>query len=787
MLLNLKEENKAIQEKIKTMDFNEMQEHLFASVDKENHKVYLDFINDYMNKSQILVDILNENQINSVGKILQENNVDYEVENGHIRVGSTVLDEQDLDSLIYSRVMDMKEDYDLLYANDNSYLQKFSKEENLIDKRIEILEKGFEKIKIETELDDKSNYKKSVKFQKEFEEKYNIKISENTFWYFEKKQDDKEVKEIQEDKKEIIKEKDDKEMEFYEEKVRLDLKDRTVGKEKDFLEVKELVHLYNSYEMPEKLSFALGLIDVRKNLQERELNEEKSDNPEINKNSEINKFEYSDDLKEKLNHYEKLNEKVKDKIDLGEFTKEIDSYKKSIIIRETKFERIGKDEFKNLYDIEEEEEFIIDFKNETLKPFEEKSPYLLFERYGLEDKLPDFKVTVDGFDFFNSKNNNEKLEEKLKEEKDINIKDIVEFSNHIKETFKNNDVEILFEKENGEYTKYNYGDYVENTYDELLDNVSEEAKVYRQAIKEEIDNITDKDGIVKEKDLKKVFDKYEISANYLFKNKEINNVELEEKAPEKENTNNNELKEEIRSYQQDIIEAVVENEFEKISKNEYKLKDNTLLDKENWEKELKTDKYKDYNAFYIFDNTMTRTEMVERYDLDKKLSPFEIYTNDGELLYNSASENNDYDKVREYAKENLENYDFDEFMGEDLTKFENWQKITTYGIGIGITELNGEKKQIYDVYDYTDPVYKELCQEIDKEKVDFEEEIRLSFKEHIDNDIIKSDDLLKVFEKFDNGNDKRLENFEKKINNMEISTNRQKEVDEKSKDKEIEL
>lgn len=213
-MLNLKEENKAIQEKIKTMDFSEMQEHLFASVDKENHKVYLNFINDYMNKSQILVDILNENQINSVGKILQENNVDYEVENGHIRVGTTILDEQDLDNLIYSRVMDMKEDYDLLYANDNSYLQKFSKEENLIDKRIEILEKGFEKIKIETELDDKSNYKKSVKFQKEFEEKYNIKISENTFWYFEKKQDDKEVKEIQEDKKEIIKEKDDKEMEF---------------------------------------------------------------------------------------------------------------------------------------------------------------------------------------------------------------------------------------------------------------------------------------------------------------------------------------------------------------------------------------------------------------------------------------------------------------------------------------------------------------------------------------------------------------------------------------------
>lgn len=623
-----------------------------------------------------------------------------------------------------------------------------------------------------------------------------------------------------------------KEIEFYEEKVRLDLKDRTVGKEKDFLEVKELVHLYNSYEMPEKLSFALGLIDVRKNMKKRELNEEKSDNPEINKNSEINKFEYSDELKEKLNHYEKLNEKVKDKIDLKEFEKEIDDYKKNVIIDYMGFVRVGEDKFKNSDDISElEEEFIVDFKNTTFKSFEEKSPYLLYERYGLEEKLPDFKVTVDGFDFFNSKNDNKKLEEKLKEEKNINIKDIVEFSNHIKETFKNNDVEILFEKENGEYAKYNYGDYVESVYDELLDNISEEAKVYRQAIKEEIDNITDKDGIVKEKDLKKVFDKYEISADYLFKNKEIKNVELEEKAPEKKNTNNNEvkkkltkyeedlikdivdifngvdifkdketknieaeektpkkeytnnneLKEEIRSYQQDIIEAVVENEFEKISKNEYKLKDNTLLNKENWEKELKTDKYKDYNAFYIFDNTMTRTEMVERYDLDKKLSPFEIYTNDGDLLYNSASENNDFDKIREYAKENLANYDFEEFINEDLTKFENWQKVTTYDVGIGITELNGEKKQIYDVYDYTDPVYKELCQEIDKERVNFEEEIRLSFKEHIDNNIIKSDDLLKVFKKFDNGNDKRLERFEEKINDTEIST---KEVGEKLKDRE---
>ena len=376
---------------------------------------------------------------------------------------------------------------------------------------------------------------------------------------------------------------------------------------------------------------------------------------------------------------------------------------------------------------------------------------------------------------------------------------MVEISNHIKETFNNNYVEVFFEKENGEYTKikygnyennknnkndnllYIYGNYGESAYDELLENISEEINMYRQVVKEEFDNITDKNRIIKEKDLKEVFDKYGVYKKDLFETKEKENIELEEKTNKIEYTNNKELKDEIRSYQQDIIEAVIENEFEKISKNEYKLKDDTLLEKENWEKELKTDKYKDYNAFYIFDNTMTRTEMVERYDLDKKLSPFEIYTNDGDLLYNSASENNDFDKIREYAKDNLANYDFEEFMSEDLTKFENWQKITTYDIGIGITEVDGEKKQIYDVYEYTDPIYKELCQEIDKERVNFEEEIRLSFKEHIDNDIIKSDDLLKVFEKFDNGNDKRLENFEDKINNMEIST---KEVEKKSKERE---
>lgn len=153
---------------------------------------------------------------------------------------------------------------------------------------------------------------------------------------------------------------------------------------------------------------------------------------------------------------------------------------------------------------------------------------------------------------------------------------------------------------------------------------------------------------------------------------------------------------------------------------------------------------------------------------------FQIYWD-----YNDQIVPDDMEEIRE-IKDKIGTEHLSDAVAE-LTKFENWQKVTTYDVGIGITELNGEKKQIYDVYDYTDPVYKELCQEIDKERVNFEEEIRLSFKEHIDNNIIKSDDLLKVFKKFDNGNDKRLERFEEKINDTEIST---KEVEEKLKDRE---
>lgn len=373
----------------------------------------------------------------------------------------------------------------------------------------------------------------------------------------------------------------------------------------------------------------------------------------------------------------------------------------------------------------------------------------LEDNYNKEHNINDFKgyMVALNKEQEQMKEDKELLEKFRKKDNLISNKDLKHFNEQINEN-KKNFLSFLKEK-----------DYLEKVDDE---------------------NYKIKDDIFKKDGFEKILSDYEDETMYCFHTRE--NIF-------RGNLTDEELLERYDIKKEDFI--IYSQNGDKLYDSESSLPTRDLEEyiidiknEEYWEKELKTDKYKDYNAFYIFDNTMTRTEMVERYDLDKKLSPFEIYTNDGDLLYNSASENNDFDKIREYAKENLANYDFEEFINEDLTKFENWQKVTTYDVGIGITELNGEKKQIYDVYDYTDPVYKELCQEIDKERVNFEEEIRLSFKEHIDNNIIKSDDLLKVFKKFDNGNDKRLERFEEKINNIEISA---KEVEEKSKDREKDL
>jgi|GEM_PF-2982305 hypothetical protein len=589
-----------------------------------------------------------------------------------------------------------------------------------------------------------------------------------------------------------------KEIEFYEEKVRLDLKDKTVGKGKDFLETKDLVHLYNSYGMSENLSFALGLIDIRKNNKEKELNREENE----------------------LNKYEKLNERFKNDVDIEfndeNYKKSIKEYQKNLLldIIDNSFKKdenkdfycdLGKGDYSEDFDEDfytrflEDEYFGVNFIEKIRENSKDKTEYSVLKRYGLEDEMPHFRIRKGDEICYDSKTNTFSMEKFKEDNIDVeNFKNIELANNYLKKNFPDKyNVFVATDKLDiskvDEYIDFKKLDYKNPIIkyslknQKICDEIYSETETYAKVVKEKLSSVMDENNIIKREDLKDLCEEFDIDFDKIEKNfekQEKENIELEEKTNKIEYTNNKELKDEIRSYQQDIIEAVVENEFEKISKNEYKLKDDTLLEKENWEKELKTDKYKDYNAFYIFDNTMTRTEMVERYDLDKKLSPFEIYTNDGDLLYNSASENNDFDKIREYAKDNLANYDFEEFMSEDLTKFENWQKITTYDIGIGITEVDGEKKQIYDVYEYTDPVYKELCQEIDKERVNFEEEIRLSFKEHIDNNIIKSDDLLKVFEKFDNGNDKRLENFEDKINNMEIST---KKVEEKSKEREKDL
>ena len=516
----------------------------------------------------------------------------------------------------------------------------------------------------------------------------------------------------------------------------------------------------------EKLSSVMD----KNNIIKREDLKELCEDFDIDFNKIEKKFEYSDVLNEKLNHYEKLNEKVKDKIDLKEFEKEIDDFKKIVLKTETEFVRVGIDKFKNLYDIsEEEDEFIVDFKNATFKSFEEKSPYLLYERYGLEDKLPDFKVTVDGFDFFDSKNNNEKLEEKLKEEKNINIKDIVEFSKHIKETFKNNDVEVLFEKENGEYAKYNYGDYVENVYDELLDNISEEAKVYRQVIKEEIDNITDKDGIIEEKDLKTLFNKYGTYSKDLFENdkkEKLNENSVDDFNKEKreylekekhynkleENTNIdydldyfNFLKKE---YQGIVLKRVLSNELEKAGDNKYKFKDNFLDDKEKWNGINENKKYDIPNSFYIFDDSMKRMEMLERYDLTKNLPPFQIYTENGDLLFVRDGKINDYNKIENFVK-NISGKEYWDNM--DLDSYGSWEQFSLREqVEIYVEKENGEKQRVFDEYDYTDCLYQELCKNIKEETDFFNEKVRIDLKENLSDGVIEKEDILKIAKEYDN-------------------------------------
>lgn len=718
----------------------------------------------------------------------------------------------------------------------------------------------------------------------------------------------------------------------------------------------------------------------------------------------------NEDLEEKLKHYDELNDKFKDKIELNQFKKEIKKFQNEYF-KQLQFEEIGKGKYKFLEDSNDDERFIVDIKNETFKVFEEKTPYLLFQRYGLEDKLPNFKVITDENDeIFDSKVGNQFLENIFEKTKKIDIQDITAFDKYINERRKEGEINftILYENKQGKYVKFkDYGDYCENVYDELLDKISDEVKTYEQVVNEKIKNLSDENGIIKENDLKKLFSEYNKKEEYFFgnfsenlkkrletyeeKNKDLrnpinlnefkedirnfqeislnniinkyseknsdntikfqkgildetkdynkrmeknevllyNNIELldekmfkrdiyqfykrydnfekeelppfqvstfngiiydsktgdTDKAKEfveklkgkdyldnmyldniksweelqetgvisleffneekliKYDTNkddeyyNNsdkyidafmEFKEEMfdywevvreklkehsiddvikikdleniakdfnldlsesidknkdidkdkqeylvkekhykelekntnvdydldyfnflkKEYQGIVLKRVLSNELEKAGDSKYKFKDNFLDDKEKWNGINENKKYDIPNSFYIFDDSMKRMEMLERYDLTKDLPPFQVYTGNGDLLFVRDGKINDYNKIENFVK-NISGKEYWDNM--DLDSYGSWEQFSLREqVEIYVEKENGEKQRVFDEYDYTDCLYQELCKNIKEETDFFNEKVRLDLKEKLSDGVIEKEDILKIAKEYDN-------------------------------------
>lgn len=755
----------------------------------------------------------------------------------------------------------------------------------------------------------------------------------------------------------------------------------------------------------------------------------------------------NENLEEKLKHYDELNDKFKDKIELNQFKKEIKNFQNEYF-KQLQFEEVEKGKYKFLKESNDDEKFIVDIKNETFKAFEEKTPYALFQRYGLEDKLPSFKVVTDENDeIFDSKVGNQFLENFFEKNKKLDIYDITTFDKYINERRKDGEINftIFYENKQGEYVKYkNYGDYCENVYDELLDEISDELKTYEQVVNEKVKNLSDENGLIEENDLRKLFREYDKKEEYFFrnfsenlkkrletyeeKNKDLrnpinlnefkedirkfqeislndiinkyseknsdntikfqkgildetkdynkrmeknetllyNNIELldekmfkrdiyqfykrydnfekeelppfqvstfngviydsktgdTDKAKEfveklkgkdyldnmylddiksweelqetgvinleffnegklvKYDTNkddeyyNNsdryidafmEFKEEMfdywevvreklkehsiddvikvkdleniakdfnldlsesignigknndidkdkqeylekekyykeleenpnidydlnyfnflkKEYQGIVLKRVLSNELEKAGDNKYKFKDNFLDDKEKWNGINENKKYDIPNSFYIFDDSMERMEMLERYDLAKNLPPFQVYTENGDLLFVRDGKINDYNKIENFVK-NISGKEYWDNM--DLDSYGSWELFSLREqVEIYVEKENGEKQRVFDEYDYTDCLYQELCKNIKEETDFFNEKVRLDLKENLSNGIIEKEDIFKIAKEY--YNIKKVEEILDRIDGKESTKLKEFEkAKEKANEREI--
>lgn len=503
---------------------------------------------------------------------------------------------------------------------------------------------------------------------------------------------------------------------------------------------------------------------------------------------------FNENLEEKLKHYDELNDKFKDKIELNQFKKEIKNFQNEYF-KQLQFEEVEKGKYKFLKESNDDEKFIVDIKNETFKAFEEKTPYALFQRYGLEDKLPSFKVVTDENDeIFDSKVGNQFLENFFEKNKKLDIYDITTFDKYINERRKDGEINftIFYENKQGEYVKYkNYGDYCENVYDELLDEISDELKTYEQVVNEKVKNLSDENGLIEENDLRKLFREYDKKEEYFFGNFSENLKKrletYEEKNKDLRNPINlNEFKEDIRKFQEISLNDIINKYSEKNSDNTIKFQKGILDETKDYNKRMEKNETLLYNNIELLDEKMFKRDIYQfykRYDNFEKeeLPPFQVSTFNG-VIYDSKT--GDTDKAKEFV-EKLKGKDYLDNMYLDNIK--SWEELQETGV-ISLEFFNEEKLIKYDTnkddeyYNNSDK-YIDAFMEFKEEMFDYWEVVREKLKEHSIDDVIKIKDLENIAKDFNLELSESIGNIGK---NNDIDKDKQEYLEKEKYYKELE-
>lgn len=503
---------------------------------------------------------------------------------------------------------------------------------------------------------------------------------------------------------------------------------------------------------------------------------------------------FNENLEEKLKHYDELNDKFKDKIELNQFKKEIKNFQNEYF-KQLQFEEVEKGKYKFLKESNDDEKFIVDIKNETFKAFEEKTPYALFQRYGLEDKLPSFKVVTDENDeIFDSKVGNQFLENFFEKNKKLDIYDITTFDKYINERRKDGEINftIFYENKQGEYVKFkDYGDYCENVYDELLEKISDEVKTYEQVVNEKIKNLSDENGIIKENDLRKLFSEYNKKEEYFFGNFSENLKKrletYEEKNKDLRNPINlNEFKEDIRNFQEISLNNIINKYSEKNSDNTIKFQNGILDETKDYNKRMEKNEVLLYNNIELLDEKMFKRDIYQfykRYDNFEKeeLPPFQVSTFNG-VIYDSKTGNTD--KAKEFI-EKLKGKDYLDNMYLDDIK--SWEELQETGV-INLEFFNEGKLVKYDTnkddeyYNNSDR-YIDAFMEFKEEMFDYWEVVREKLKEHSIDDVIKVKDLENIAKDFNLDLSESIGNIGK---NNDIDKDKQEYLEKEKYYKELE-